>query len=508
MERYAYYAFRSVLVSFFVDKLLMEESSAISAFMYTSALAYFTPLIGGLLSDAKLGKYTTIVVFSTVYIGGLTALAFGAFANEKSIAFLGLFFIGVGTGGIKPCVSSFGADQLKYTCDSNGNVSALPSSSSEDSMRKYFSAFYFAINVGALISYIFSPVIKHHMGYGLAFLLPALFMLSALVTLIKNKATYAIIKPDSDSANSPVLVIGRILILATSNFVSGGRRVGGGRVASSFLDRATVGNVGITDEQVEDAKDFFRTFRFVLLMPLFWMLFDQQGSAWVLQAKRMKLPSWVEAEQLGVCNTAFVLVLLPIMENKVYPYLTSVGCKPTALRRMGLGMVFASASFVISAFVELAISGADEENSVSVGWQLPQYFVLTVGEIGVSTTGLEFFYEEAPPSMKTASASLFLLTTAVGDVMGGLLYDFAGAYGVNNATLLFFCSILMFTAFAVFVRFAKSYQYRSSETKSDDEEDGDVQMSLVGEGGGNRFDMEQLEGGGDEEEGDRSNNKI
>ena len=135
MERYAYYAFRSVLVSFFVDKLLMEESSAISAFMYTSALAYFTPLIGGLLSDAKLGKYTTIVVFSTVYIGGLTALAFGAFADEKSIAFLGLFFIGVGTGGIKPCVSSFGADQLKYTCDSSGNVSALPSSSSEVRMR-------------------------------------------------------------------------------------------------------------------------------------------------------------------------------------------------------------------------------------------------------------------------------------------------------------------------------------------------------------------------------------
>ena len=95
------------------------------------------------------------------------------------------------------------------------------------------------------------------------------------------------------------------------------------------------------------------------------------------------------------------------------------------------------------------ISGADEEISVSFGWQLPQYFVLTVGEIGVSTTGLEFFYKEAPPSMKTASASLFLLTTAVGDIMGDLLYDFfADAFRVNNATLLFFCAILIFAAFA------------------------------------------------------------
>ena len=260
MERYAYYAFRSVLVSFFVDKLLMDESSAISAFMYNSALAYFTPLIGGLLSDARLGKYTTIVVFSTVYIGGLTLLSFGAFANQRSIAFFGLFCIGVGTGGIKPCVSSFGADQLKYKSDTNGNISALPSSSAEDSMRKYFSAFYFAINVGALISYVFSPIVKHYMGYGLAFLLPALFMFSALATLIKNKATYAVIKPDTSAANSPVLVIGRILWHATSNLLSslgaGGSGASGGSSGSggSFLDRATRNSSQITDKQVEDAK--------------------------------------------------------------------------------------------------------------------------------------------------------------------------------------------------------------------------------------------------------------
>ena len=123
----------------------------------------------------------------------------------------------------------------------------------------------------------------------------------------------------------------------------------------------------------------------------------------------------------------------------------------------------------------------------------------------MSTTGLEFFYEEAPPSMKTASASLFLLTTAVGDVMGGLLYDFAGAFGVNNATLLFFCAICMFVAFAVFVGFAKNYEYRSSGTKSD--EGGDVQMSLVGEEEGGGLDMEQIEESEDGAEEDRNNKK-
>ena len=97
-----------------MSALSFSSSSAISAFLYTSALAYFTPLIGGLLSDGILGKYRTIVIFSTVYIAGLGALSMAAFGGSKFWTFAGLFCIGVGTGGIKPCVSSFGADQLKY----------------------------------------------------------------------------------------------------------------------------------------------------------------------------------------------------------------------------------------------------------------------------------------------------------------------------------------------------------------------------------------------------------
>ena len=193
MERYAYYAFRSVLVSFFVEKLHFPESSAVSAFMYTSALAYFTPLAGGLISDALLGKYRTIMIFSTVYVFGLVLLSMGAFTLEATSVFLGLFLIGVGTGGIKPCVSSFGADQLKYTKSPTGEIStSTPTSSS--SIRLYFSAFYFAINVGALLSYIFSPIVKHRMGYGFAFLFPAVFMSAALAILTNRKSSYVIIK--------------------------------------------------------------------------------------------------------------------------------------------------------------------------------------------------------------------------------------------------------------------------------------------------------------------------
>ena len=519
MERYAYYAFRSVLVSFFVDKLLFPESSAISAFMYTSALAYFTPLAGGLLSDALLGKYLTIKIFSTVYVAGLALLSFGAFTLSAACVFLGLLLIGVGTGGIKPCVSSFGADQLKYVKSPTGEISPAPSSSSS-SMRLYFSAFYFAINVGALLSYIFSPLAKHYMGYGFAFLFPAIFMAAALAVLVNSKPSYVVIKPDPSAPTSPVAVILRILMAATTDLLTSCGR-SSSTAPRSFLDRATRSSSStINQAEVADAKDFFRTIKFVLLMPLFWMLFDQQGSAWVLQAKRMDVPGWLEAEQLGVCNTGFVLVLLPIMEKKVYPWLSSIGREPTPLRRMGLGMFFGGASFIVSALVETSIQNSPP-HSVPVFIQLPQYLILTIGEIGVSTTGLEvrsklehaqpslrsssplslalaqFFYEEAPPSMRTASASLFLLTTAMGDVMGGLLYDIAGALGISNAALLYFCGFTMFVATAVFIAFARTYRYRASERgrrSDDDGDEGDVQLSLVGKGRDLDSDVDMMEG--------------
>jgi len=103
MERYVYYAFRAILSTYFIS-LGMTEHSATSMFLFTSALAYFTPVFGGLLSDALLGKYLTIVSFASVYVGGLFTLSVAAYASSKSLTFTGLFLIGVGTGGIKPCV--------------------------------------------------------------------------------------------------------------------------------------------------------------------------------------------------------------------------------------------------------------------------------------------------------------------------------------------------------------------------------------------------------------------
>jgi dipeptide/tripeptide permease len=133
---------RSILSTYFIS-LGLSEHEATSMFLFTSALAYFTPVFGGLLSDALLGKYATIVAFAIVYVLGLFLLALAAYAASSPLTYWGLLLIGVGTGGIKPCVSAFGADQLKLEAPGKegGEPVAKRGGADEGKMRGYFSAF-------------------------------------------------------------------------------------------------------------------------------------------------------------------------------------------------------------------------------------------------------------------------------------------------------------------------------------------------------------------------------
>lgn len=116
-ERFSYYGFRAILSLYLSEVLDFSEDQSIAIYSYFSALAYCTPLIGGHISDAYWGRYKTIVVFSCVYLVGSCVLSGGAwsFLNPDNLAwpmFVAMALTSIGTGGIKPCVSTFGADQL------------------------------------------------------------------------------------------------------------------------------------------------------------------------------------------------------------------------------------------------------------------------------------------------------------------------------------------------------------------------------------------------------------
>ena len=80
-----------------------------------------------------------------------------------------------------------------------------------------------------------------------------------------------------------------------------------------------------------------------ILISLFWALFDQTGSTWVLQAENMDrnfMGMQLEASQLQALNPLMVMVLIPTFTLGLYPLVERrFGIRVSPLRKMSTGMV-------------------------------------------------------------------------------------------------------------------------------------------------------------------------
>lgn len=151
---------------------------------------------------------------------------------------------------------------------------------------------------------------------------------------------------------------------------------------------------------------------FALVTP-FWSLFDQKASTWVLQANAMTKPSWFEPSQMQALNPLLVMLLIPFNNLVLYPALAKFGYEMTALRRMTAGILFSGLSWVVVGAMQVVLDGG---TAFSIVWQVLPYALLTLGEVLVSATGLEFAYSQAPASMKGALMSFWNLTVTVGNL--------------------------------------------------------------------------------------------
>ena len=410
-ERFSYYGMRAVLVIFMTRYLVdgsgapapMSEPEAKSWYHLFSSAVYFTPVLGALLSDVYLGKYRTILLLSVVYCLGHLALALD---DSRAGLALGLGLIALGSGGIKPCVSAHVGDQFGA---SNGHL-----------LSRVFSYFYFAINLGAFASTLLTPILLDRYGPHLAFGLPGALMFLATVVFWAGRREFVHIPP------------------AGREFT---------RQLFGAEGLASVGRLAII-------------FAFVAM---FWALFDQTGSAWVLQAQKMDRSflgvEWLPS-QIQAINPILILILIPVFNGVVYP-LASRWAAPTPLRKIATGFFITPFAYLLTAQIEAWIVAGQ---TPSIAWQLLAYLVLTAAEVMISITCLEFAYTQAPKALKSAVMAIFLLSVSLGNLFTSavnfLIQDAEGGSRLAGPDYYLFFAAAMFLTALIFIPVAMRYPER------------------------------------------------
>ncbi|MEM9352683.1 MAG: MFS transporter, partial [Planctomycetota bacterium] len=150
---------------------------------------------------------------------------------------------------------------------------------------------------------------------------------------------------------------------------------------------------------------------YFIFLVVFWTLFDQTQSTWIVQAREMDrdVLGWnLDVAALQAANPILVLILVPLFATVIYPALGKF-VEVTPLRKMGAGFFFGAASFAICA---LAQNWIDQGHTPSVWWQLLAYAVLTAGEVVLSITALEFSYSQAPKTIKSVIIGVYWLSVS------------------------------------------------------------------------------------------------
>ncbi|XP_075513122.1 protein NRT1/ PTR FAMILY 8.1-like [Primulina tabacum] len=481
-ERLAYYGMGTNLVNYLELRLNQGNATASNTVTNWSGTCYITPLIGAFLADSYLGRYWTIATFSTIYVLGMTLLTISASvhglkpecdenachptSSQIAIFFVALYLIALGTGGIKPCVSSFGADQFD---ESDENEKKKKSS--------FFNWFYMSINVGALIASSVLVWIQMNVGWSWGFGIPAVSMAIAVAFFFFGSHLYRIQVP----GGSPLTRIAQVLVASLRKThvkvpldksllyetVDMESKIQGSRKLEHtekfrFFDKAAVETE--TDDskgegqpwklctvtQVEEFKSVIRLLPIWASGIVFCTVYSQMSTMFVLQGNTMdqsigpnfKIPS----ASLSLFDTLSVIFWTLVYDLVIIPKARKFTGNErgfTQLQRMGIGLVISIFAMIVAGALEVARLDYVRRNNyydlktipMSIFWQVPQYFLVGCAEVFTFIGQLEFFYDQAPDAMRSLCSALSLTTNALGNYLSTLLVIIVTKLTASNGRL-------------------------------------------------------------------------
>lgn len=355
-EKFSFFGMRSLLVYYMLKALAMPQQQASWIYGGYAALAYFTPILGGLIADRKLGRRRAVILGGSIMALGHFLMAF------ESLFFPALGLIALGNGLFLPSLPS--------------QVQTLYAPG--DPRREYaYNVYYVGINLGAVLAPFVCGTLGElygwHYGFG-----------AAGVGMCLGLAIY---------------IAGGRYLPQTDVRVADERRNQDESIARRFaILFAVIGIMVIFRGAYEQTGNTVAV----------WI--DSSVSREV--SPTIHIPStWFQA-----LNPLLVFALTPLL-IAVWRYRANPSAPHMPLRRMALGAFIVASSYVLLALAsELSrVAGAP----VHWGWAAAFFIVYTLGELFILPTGLALFGRIAPSALAATAIAFWFSASFAGNLFAG-----------------------------------------------------------------------------------------
>ncbi|EXB63800.1 Nitrate transporter 1.7 [Morus notabilis] len=556
-ERLASFGLLANFMVYLTTELHMDQVSASNIMNIWSGVNNFAPLVGAFISDAYAGRFWTIGFASFASLSGMATVTLTAWLpqlhpsactkqeldlghcrgpsqTQLGSLLLGLGFLSIGTGGIRPCSIPFGVDQFDPTTDQG-----------RKGINSFFNWYYTTFTIVLLITQTVVVYIQDNLSWVVGFGIPTILMACSIAFFFIGTSLYNHAKPEGSMFSSILQVFvaaykkRRIILDPTDDIIGADDHHDHkvvfyeppvkGSVLSKlsrtnqyrFLDKAAV----ITEndlqpnstptnkwrlcsiQQVEEVKCLVRITPIWVCGMISLTSMVQQWTFTISQALKMDRhlgPTFlVPAGSISVISLLTIALFLPFYDRFLVPALRRITGHDTGitlLQRMGIGIVFSTLSMVVAGLIEKerrTSANNPHYSEMSVFWLSPQLILMGLCEAFNIIGQIEFFNRQFPENMRSVGNALFSCSFAgasyISTLMVTLVHSFTGTKhrpdwltnDINRGRLDYFYFLIALVGVLNLVSFlycAKRYRYKGSASgvEMDDQKAYvDVEMSPV-----------------------------
>ena len=434
-ERFSYYGVRPLLILFMAAALAEGgfgfsrlQASAIVG-IYASSV-YLASLPGGWIADRLLGLRRAILTGAALISLGHISIGLSAFLGGRVPFFVGLVFIVLGTGLLKPNISAIVGDLYP-----------------EGGARRDagFSLFYMGINTGSFLGQLVTGVLGEKVGWHWGFGAAGVGMLIGLIVfatrsgktlgnlgleITKHPDPAVQAKQISQTKIGIAVGVGLlalVVVLAATGAITLDPQVIGRYMTYVLVGLSVLyfGYIfsagGLTSDERKRVMVILVLFVF---SAIFWSAFEQAPTSLNLFARdftdRQLGGFEIPATWFQSVNSLFIIIFAPVFAL-IWSGLAKRGMDLSSPTKFSLGLLVTGLAFLLMLFASKIIVASGGAVKVSPWWLVGSYLLQTAGELSISPVGLSSMTKLSPRRYVGQMMGVWFLATALGNLIAGLV---------------------------------------------------------------------------------------